>query len=127
MLPLLLTVNQAANLLGVGRTTIYELMDSGELFSVHRGASRRIPLWAAYDYVDRLCGGSFRQIPVRRRRGLPRHASPATLTIMAWDKTLATAPHRSRSLCRQITARGRRTGVAPPDEERDSRRHEFVA
>ena len=65
MLPLLLTVNQAANLLGVGRTTIYELMDSGELFSVHRGASRRIPLWAAYDYVDRLCGGSFRQIPVR--------------------------------------------------------------
>ncbi len=65
MLPLLLTVNQAANLLGVGRTTIYELMDSGELFSVHRGASRRIPLWAAYDYVDRLCGSSFRQIPVR--------------------------------------------------------------
>ena len=64
MLPLLLTVNQAAKLIGVGRTTIYELMDSGELFSVHRGASRRVPLWAAYDYVDRLCGGSFRQIPV---------------------------------------------------------------
>ena len=37
MLPLLLTVNQAANLIGVGRTTIYELMDSGEPFSVHRG------------------------------------------------------------------------------------------
>ena len=64
MLPLLLTVNQAANLLGVGRTTIYELMDSGELLSVNRGTSRRIPLWAAYDYVDRLCGGSFRQIPL---------------------------------------------------------------
>ena len=64
MLPLLLTVKQASDLLGLGRTTIYELMDTGELFSVHRGASRRIPLWAAYDYVDRLCGDSYRQMPV---------------------------------------------------------------
>ena len=30
MLPLLLTVNQAAELLGVNRTTVYELMDGGE-------------------------------------------------------------------------------------------------
>ena len=125
MLPLLLTVNQAAKLLGVGRTTIYELMDSGELFSVHRGASRRIPLWAAYDYVDRLCGGSFRQIPVpavvdylARLAGNP--------TTVAWEQTTPTATHRSRTLCRQITDRGRPTGVAPSDEERDSRRHEFA-
>jgi len=64
MLPLLLTVRQAAELLGVGRTTLYELMDSGELHSVHRGASRRVPLWAAYDYVDRLCGHRYQQIPL---------------------------------------------------------------
>jgi excisionase family DNA binding protein len=64
MLPLLLTVKQAADLMGVGRTTLYELMDAGEVYSVHRGASRRVPLWAVYDYVDRLCDGQFRRVPL---------------------------------------------------------------
>ena len=64
MLPLLLTVKQAAELMGVGRTTLYELMDTGEVYSVHRGASRRLPLWAVYDYVDRLCDGQFRRVPL---------------------------------------------------------------
>jgi excisionase family DNA binding protein len=54
VLPLLLTVNQAAELLGIGRSTLYELMDAGELKSVKRGASRRVPLQAVHDYVDRL-------------------------------------------------------------------------
>ena len=121
MLPLLLTVNQAAELLGVGRTTVYELMDSGELFSVHRGASRRIPLWAAYDYVDRLCGGTFRQIPL-----------PAVVDYLArlGDRGRNHAPtppdesaHHSRRVHHPIPDRGRLTGVAPSDEERDSRRH----
>ena len=64
MLPLLLTVKQAADLMGVGRTTLYELMDGGEVYSVHRGASRRVPLWAVYDYVDRLCEGQFHNVPL---------------------------------------------------------------
>ena len=41
-----------------------ELMDAGEVYSVHRGASRRVPLWAVYDYVDRLCDGQFRRVPL---------------------------------------------------------------
>lgn len=52
---MLLTVRQAADLVGVGRTTMYKLMDEGELTSVHVGASRRIPLSSVYDYVERLC------------------------------------------------------------------------
>ena len=54
VMPLLVTVNQAAELLGIGRSTVYELIEAGELKSVKRGASRRIPLKAIYDYVDRL-------------------------------------------------------------------------
>ncbi len=64
MLPLLLNVNQAARLIGVGRSTVYRLIQAGDLFSVRRGASRRIPLWAVYDYVDRLCAGRYQRIPL---------------------------------------------------------------
>ena len=64
MLPLLLNVNQAARLIGVGRSTVYQLIEAGDLFSVRRGASRRIPLWAVYDYVDRLCAGRYQRIPL---------------------------------------------------------------
>jgi excisionase family DNA binding protein len=54
VMPLLLTVKQAADLLGMGRSTVYELIDAGELRSVKRGASRRIPLKAIHEYIDRL-------------------------------------------------------------------------
>jgi len=47
-------INQAAELLGIGRSTVYELIDAGELISVKRGASRRIPLKAIYGYIDLL-------------------------------------------------------------------------
>lgn len=52
--PLLLTVVEAARLLGVGRSTAYELLASGELESVHIGRSRRIPVAAVESYVDGL-------------------------------------------------------------------------
>jgi excisionase family DNA binding protein len=54
VMPMLLTVKQAADLLGMGRSTIYELIDAGELGSVKRGASRRIPLKAIHEYIDSL-------------------------------------------------------------------------
>jgi excisionase family DNA binding protein len=58
--PLLLTVNEAAELIGLGRTTIYKLMDAGDLASVHVGKSRRVPLDEVYDFIDRVCGRSDR-------------------------------------------------------------------
>jgi excisionase family DNA binding protein len=52
--PLLLTVKEAAAMIGVGRTTLYRLMDSGEIASVHVRSSRRIPLLSAHEFVEQL-------------------------------------------------------------------------
>ena len=52
--PLLLTVVEAARLLGVGRSTAYELLIAGHLESVHIGRSRRVPLAAVEEFVTTL-------------------------------------------------------------------------
>lgn len=52
--PLLLTVVEAARLLGVGRSTTYELLAAGELESVHIGRCRRVPVAAVEDFVATL-------------------------------------------------------------------------
>ncbi|ABW14892.1 DNA binding domain, excisionase family [Parafrankia sp. EAN1pec] len=56
MTKLLLTPAEAAELLGVGRTTIYELMNSGDIPSVRIGRARRIPAADLVAFVDRLRG-----------------------------------------------------------------------
>ncbi|KLL09503.1 excisionase family DNA-binding protein, partial [Protofrankia coriariae] len=50
---LLLTAAEAAAVLGVGRSTVYELMAAGQIESVRIGRSRRIPRAALVAYVDR--------------------------------------------------------------------------
>lgn len=52
--PLLLTPEQAAAQLGVGRTRMFALMSEGEVESVKVGRSRRVPCDALRQYVDRL-------------------------------------------------------------------------
>src|SRR4051812_43085162 len=51
---LLLTVVEAAAMLGVGRTKAYELIAGGELQVVHIGRAARVPLAAVRRYVDGL-------------------------------------------------------------------------
>lgn len=51
---LLLTVTQAAQALNVSRLKIYDLMNTGQLQSVHVGRLRRIPTGALQDYVTSL-------------------------------------------------------------------------
>jgi excisionase family DNA binding protein len=51
---LLLTVEQAAEHLSIGRGTIYELLRSGQLESVKIGRLRRVPYQALEAYVDRM-------------------------------------------------------------------------
>jgi excisionase family DNA binding protein len=51
---LLLTPEEAAVMLSVGRTRVYELIGSGQLAAVRIGASRRIPLQELQRFVDQL-------------------------------------------------------------------------
>lgn len=51
---LLLDVDEARELLGVGRSTLYELLATGSIESVKIGRARRVPVDAIQDYVARL-------------------------------------------------------------------------
>ena len=53
---LLLTVEEAADQLGIGRTLAYALVKDGEIESVRIGRLRRIPSAALGRYLDRLTG-----------------------------------------------------------------------
>lgn len=50
---MLLRPREAAELLGVGRTTVYELMRLGELPAIHIGRSVRIPAKAITEFIER--------------------------------------------------------------------------
>ncbi len=54
LVPVLLTPEQAAHSLGIGRTAVYALMRKGQLPSVKLGRSRRVPYAALVSFVDRL-------------------------------------------------------------------------
>lgn len=45
---------EAARILGIGRTTVYRLMDRGDLHSVRIGTARRIPRSAIEAYLNSL-------------------------------------------------------------------------
>jgi excisionase family DNA binding protein len=51
---IVLTVEEAAERLGIGRTLMYALVNSGEVESIAIGRLRRIPLDALDDFVERL-------------------------------------------------------------------------
>ncbi len=54
----LLTPEEAAETLSIGRTKVYELLALGVLRSVQIGKSRRIPVAAVHEHVDRLSEGT---------------------------------------------------------------------
>ncbi|MEZ4494689.1 MAG: excisionase family DNA-binding protein [Dehalococcoidia bacterium] len=51
---LLLSVSEAAQLLGIGRSKTYELVATGELATVRIGRSVRVPRAIVEGYVERL-------------------------------------------------------------------------
>ena len=52
--PLLVSAKEATRMLGVGRTTLYELIGRGLLHPVHIGRSLRIPVAELERFVDSL-------------------------------------------------------------------------
>ena len=52
MAPLLLTIPEAAAVLAVGRTTLYELISDGQIGAVHIGRSCRVAADALRAFVD---------------------------------------------------------------------------
>ncbi len=52
--PLLVSVEQAAGLLGIGRTTLYELIRQGDVRPIRIGRCVRIPQRELEAYVDKL-------------------------------------------------------------------------
>ncbi len=51
---LLVTIRDAGRLLGIGRTTMYELIGAGEVEVVHIGRAARVPVDSVERYVSRL-------------------------------------------------------------------------
>ena len=51
---LLLTVREAADRLGIGRSTAYELIAAGDLETVHIGRACRVPAVALDRFVETL-------------------------------------------------------------------------
>lgn len=64
---LLLTPEDAAELLSIGRSKVYELMGDGRLASVRIDASRRVPMSALVEFVESL-QETWNQLPERPAR-----------------------------------------------------------
>lgn len=62
---LLLTPEDAADLLSIGRSKLYELIGDGRLASVRIDASRRVPMSALLEFVESL-QAPWNQLPEKR-------------------------------------------------------------
>ena len=80
---LLLTVTEAATMLGVGRTKAYELIAGGQLQVVHIGRSARVPVVVVHRYVEALASPPRRRL---RRVARQRAASHPPLPFDAPTK-----------------------------------------
>ncbi|MGH3686942.1 MAG: helix-turn-helix domain-containing protein [Pseudonocardiaceae bacterium] len=54
----LLTVEEAAEQLGIGRTLVYKLIANGEIESIRIGRLRRVPAAAIQDYANQPVNGN---------------------------------------------------------------------
>lgn len=80
---LLVTVAEAAMMLGVGRTKAYELIAGGQLQVVHIGRAARVPVTAVHSYVEALTSHPRRRL---RRVARQRAASQPQLPFAAPTK-----------------------------------------
>lgn len=89
--PLLVDAKQAARLLGIGRTTLYELINAGAITPVHIGRCVRFPLTDLERFVAGGCtvGPDTRPRPkavtTTARRRSPRRAELREVTPRLFD------------------------------------------
>lgn len=57
--PALLTIKQAAGMLNLGRSTVYQLIADGRLDVVHIGRSARVPVDAITKFIGELRTSEF--------------------------------------------------------------------
>src|SRR4051812_30573144 len=77
--PLLLTPEEAAKLLSVGRTTVYALIKAGDLHPVHIGRSCRLSRAELERYVRTLQNPPQAAPVQHRRRSQPKSADQSGL------------------------------------------------
>jgi excisionase family DNA binding protein len=82
--PLLVSAHQAARLLGIGRTTLYELIKLGLITPVHIGRCVRFSVTELEHYVEHLVAGTTDNAspadppsPTKVRRRAPTAGPPA--------------------------------------------------
>ena len=64
--PLLVDAKQAARLLGIGRTTLYELINAGAVMPMHIGRCA-LPMTELERFVATGCGIGAEPLPVRKQ------------------------------------------------------------
>ena len=77
---LLLTIVEAARVLSIGRTTMYELVAAGEIDVVHIGRSARVPVAALDSFVERRRREGATVLPSRRAARAGREPGPGQPT-----------------------------------------------
>ena len=77
---LLLTIVDAARVLSVGRTTMYELVGAGEIEVVHIGRSARVPVAALEQFVERRRAGGATVRPSTRAARAKQQLDPGQPT-----------------------------------------------
>jgi excisionase family DNA binding protein len=90
---LLLTLEEAARRLSVGRTTLYELAAQGRLQTVTIGRCRRVPVSALESFVNRLMSErvaepiEVEQVEHAKGRPSPTHPRPTMKRILRRSRT----------------------------------------
>jgi excisionase family DNA binding protein len=77
---LLLTMIEAARVLSIGRTTMYELVGAGDIEVVHIGRSARVPVAAVEEFVEQRRAERATVRPSRRAARAEREPGPGQPT-----------------------------------------------
>jgi len=123
-LPLVLTVEQAAARLGVGRTVMYALVSSGAVESVQIGRLRRVPADALVTFLDELRAGAevaWRDTPSQR----PLNDLPRKRRLLARSgdrRSYRSRGARSATCHVTLQVRGRRQSAGAGEETGDWKR-----